>query len=352
MKLLGKCAVILGVAGAMLMGYGVTYAGDQAGVRQFLVPSQERRADLDVTAWYPADAGGEPLTLGESVFFMGTPAMREAPIRKGTFPVILISHGAGLGGNAEALSWLAAPLARRGFVVVAPTHPGNTGENRSAEETMKLWLRPADIAAALNAVSKNAFFEGHIELGKTGVLGLSMGGSTALAIAGARFDPGRLARYCDTDALNPSLCAWVRQSGFDLHAMNMEAAGRDHKDTRIGFAMAIDPVPAGVFEPASLSQISIPVELINLGRSGEIPLTAHAGKIAAVIPHTTYSTIHDASHYSMFAECKPGAARIAEAEMIEEPICSDGGGRLRKDIHSQLIDRVVGSFSRALRGTP
>ncbi|MDL2408298.1 prolyl oligopeptidase family serine peptidase [Rhizobium calliandrae] len=349
MKLLMKISLML--CAIAIMQQSASASGD-VGVRQVAVPSKERGSDLAVTVWYPADSGGKPVSLGESLFFVGTPAMLDAPIAYGKFPLVLLSHGAGLAGNAQALSWIAMPLAKQGFVVAAPTHPGNTGANRSAAETMKLWLRPADITETLNATRKNAAFREHLELNKVGILGLSMGGSTALAIAGARIDSKRLASYCDTDALNSSLCEWVRQSGVDLHAMDLTLAGRDNEDARVRFAMAIDPGPVDVFEFSTFSRISIPVVLVNLGQPGKIPLTVQAAKIAEAIPHATYSTIEDASHFSMFPECKPGAAEIAESEDLGDPICSDGRGRSRNEIHAQLIDMVVTAFSRALKTSP
>ncbi len=327
-------------------------AEDNAGVRQIAVPSKERGRNLDVTVWYPAQSGGEQVVLGESVFFVGTPAMRDAPIANGKFPLILLSHGAGLAGNPQAISWIAAPLARQGFVVAAPMHPGNSGKDRSAAETMKIWLRPADLTETLDTMEKDSLFKEHLDQGKIGVLGLSLGGNTALALAGARIDPKRLAGYCDTDALNASLCEWVRQSGVDLHAMDMQSAGRDNREKRIRFAMAIDPAPIDVFDLESFSGISIPVGLVNLGQRGKIPVTTLASEAAKAIPSARYAVIEDASHYSMFAECKPGASEIAISEEIGDPICMDGGGRARNAIHAQLIDMTTASFSQALKTAP
>ncbi|CAN7739499.1 alpha/beta hydrolase family protein [Rhizobium sp. LjRoot258] len=350
MKRLNKVWTMLwSIALSTLIVQQASGVSENVGVRQIPAPSKERGINLDVTVWYPARSGGKSVTLGESVFFAGTPSMRDASISDGKFPLVLLSHGAGLAGSAQALSWIAVPLAKQGFVVAAPTHPGNTGANRSAAETMKLWLRPGDISETLNAMEKDTFFKEQLEYDEVGTLGLSMGGSTALAIAGARIDPKRLAGYCDTDALNPSLCEWVRQSGVDLHAMDLRSASRDNEDRRIRFVMAIDPSPVDVFDFKPFSQISVPVELVNLGQPGKIPLTAEASKIEKAIPNATYSTIVDASHYSMFAECKPGASEIAESENVGDPICMDGGGRARSEIHMQLINMVVAAFSRALK---
>ena len=319
-----------------------------AGMQRIMVHSQERGADLDVIVWYPASAVADPVLLGESVFFYGTHAMQNAPISTGRFPLILLSHGAGLGGRAEAMSWIATALAKAGFIVAAPTHPGNTGPDRSAAETMKLWLRPSDLLETLDAITKSSVFQPHVNADRVGVLGLSMGGNTALSIAGARLDPELLARYCDTNDLNASLCDWVHQSGVDLHRVNKEAASRDNRDERIGFVISIDPVPVDVFVVESFSEISIPVALINLGQEDEIPSTAQAANIAKAIPHAIYDVIEDASHFSMFAECKPGAAKIAVQERIEEQICSDGNGDSRNAIHAQLIDMIVATFSDGL----
>lgn len=332
---------------ALLMVPPPAEASELVGFRQIAVPSKERGGDLAVTLWYPADAGGKPVTLGESIFFKGTDALLEAPIAPGKYPLILLSHGAGLGGTPHAMSWMATPLAKQGFIVAAPAHPGNAGANRSAAETMKLWLRPADISATLDAVEQQPLFEPYLDAGKVGTLGLSMGGGTALALAGARIDPSLLASYCDTDALNPSLCNWVRHSGVDLHGIDMRLAGRNTKDSRIQFALAIDPAPVDVFQPHSFSEISIPVDLVNLGRPQNIPQTALASGIAQAIPKGAYSTIEDASHYSLFGECKPDA--VAQSEKIGEPICSDGGGPSRPAIHKQLVDRVAQAFIRELK---
>ena len=87
---------------------------------------------------------------------------------------------------------------------------------------------------------------------------------------------------------------------------------------------------------------------MNLGKEVEIPATVQASKIAEVIPGAGYEVIEDASHSSMFAECKPAAAEIAVEEGIEDPICADGSRRSRDAIHAQLIDMVAAAFNRGL----
>ncbi len=321
----------------------------EAGMRTLPVLSEARGVELEVTLWYPTEGGGTPAMTGESIFFEGTPALADAPVAEGRFPLIVLSHGAGLGGTAEAMSWIAAPLAEAGFVVAAPTHPFNTGRDRSAEETMKLWLRPVDLTATLDAVSKDTVFGDNLKPDATGVLGLSMGGNSALLLAGARLDPEAWAGYCDTMERNPSLCGWVRMSGVDLHAMDSAAAGADYGDDRVRFAMAIDPALSDVIAPDSLSAVDVPVMLVNLGK--ESPATVDAKGIAAALPQADYVVVENAGHDSMFGLCQPGAADIAQEEGIEDPICSDGGsGRPRAAIHAELVGMTVAAFGAQLRG--
>ncbi|MBN9274160.1 MAG: dienelactone hydrolase, partial [Mesorhizobium sp.] len=66
-------------------------ADEPVGTSHFLALSRERGADLNVTVWYPAQAGGEAVTLGDSMLFVGTQAMRDAPIAAGRYPLILLS---------------------------------------------------------------------------------------------------------------------------------------------------------------------------------------------------------------------------------------------------------------------
>lgn len=62
-------------------------ASENVGVREISVPSPERGTDLDVTVWYQALPGGKSTLLGESTFFVGTPAMLGAPISEVHFPL-------------------------------------------------------------------------------------------------------------------------------------------------------------------------------------------------------------------------------------------------------------------------
>lgn len=268
---------------------------------------------------------------------------------EGKFPLILLSHGTGIAGNALATSWIAAALAKQGYIVAAPNHPGNQSGNKSAGEVLKLWLRPADFTSTLDTLTTGTAFQKHIDWENVGALGLSMGGYTALAIAGAKINQQQLASYCDTDLNNHSLCEWIKQSGVDLHKMDLQVAGQTYRDNRIRSVVAVDPAMSDTLNGESIAGIKVPVDLINLGTKGEIPAGLDVSRMATMIPDANYSTIEGANHFSMFAECKSGASEDLKAKEITEALCDDVGGRPRREVHLQLTDMIAAAFKRTFK---
>jgi len=98
-----------------------------------------RDTDVSFDIWYPAHPGGKTVTVGGNGVFFGTQAGRRAPRREGTFPLVLISHGAG--GNAGQFGWIASELANNGYVVVLPNHPGTTSGNASAQAAVSIFKK-------------------------------------------------------------------------------------------------------------------------------------------------------------------------------------------------------------------
>jgi predicted dienelactone hydrolase len=136
---------------------------------------------LDPVVWYPAAIRrGSP---------DGSPT-ENAPVRRGRYPLIVFSHGS-CGRPTEATYYTTA-LASRGFIVVAPHHPGNTADdglvtcvtmfvdsalNRFPDVQTTI---DATLAAAADSSSR---FAGHIRTDLIGMTGLSFGGFTTLFAA-------------------------------------------------------------------------------------------------------------------------------------------------------------------------
>lgn len=315
------------------------YAG-QAGIVFDTAPAPLRQSGIDFHIWYPAQPGGRALTVGGNGVFHGTEAGRGAPHRGGAYPVIVISHGAG--GNAGQFGWIASRLAEAGYVVVLPNHPGSTSDNASALEAVRIWERPQDISAVLDAITAQAEAYPYMDLERVGVLGFSAGGYTALALAGARVDPDRLAAFCDNGGRGMSDCDFFARFEVDLHALDLRPAAQDLRDPRVR-AVVIDPGIVETLTSHSLVRIDIPMLVLNLGDERRVPVPVHARSMSETVPEAEYRIIPDASHFSFLAECKPRGAKILADEGEPDPLCEDAGGRSRAEIHAELTD-VIGRF--------
>ncbi|MCX7277111.1 MAG: hypothetical protein NTZ15_07250 [Burkholderiales bacterium] len=321
------------------------WSQDAPGLQHIYLPTAARERTLDVLLWYPTAPGGQALLLEENRLFKGTPVRQDAPVAPGRYPLLLLSHGSG--GNAAGMGWLAGPLAQRGYIVAAPNHPGTTTADSTPEATMRIWERPADISAVLTALLAQPDWQARIQPNRVAVLGFSLGGHTALALAGARVNLDRYARYCeDPAAMTVRLgeCRWLAGSPVGLRQLDAAHFGQSFKDPRIQQAIAIDPGLAQAFEANSLHSITVPVQIINLGRPGTHPRAVEGAPLAQAIPGSSYATVPDAIHFSFLRECQANGRAILAEEGEPDPLCDDGGSRARADIHAELL-RLV---SRAL----
>ncbi|WP_374651653.1 alpha/beta hydrolase family protein [Dongia sp.] len=329
----------------------------EVGVREMSVSAPERGRELAVTVWYPAGAGGEPVLVGNNRVFKGTPALISASIASGRFPLVLMSHGSG--SRIQGMSWLATELAKAGFVVAGPDHPGTTSGDSTPADTPKLWERTQDLSALIDRFTADPEWSGVIDTGRIGVLGFSLGGAAAMEIAGARANLDAYARYCDT--YTKWDCAWyaggrayvndeaVQVDKVDLRAIDKARFEQSNQDRRVKSAVLIDPGLAQAYERQSLKEITIPMNFINLGSTGTIPKAVIADRLAALAPYGTYASVADAVHFSFLPECKEGGPDLLKSLGEVDPICQDAGGRSRADIHSELTSLVLDALQRTLK---
>jgi len=348
MRYLRNIAQILGTTALLAAGaWGVSYAMAPAydgttGITYGAAFAPARGTDIDFHIWYPATPGGRTVTVGGNGVFYGTTAGRHAPHRPGKAPMIIMSHGAG--GNAGQFGWIAAALADAGYVVVLPNHPGSTSGNASAEAAVRVWERPQDISAVIDAITSDPESYPFIDTDRIATLGFSAGGYTALAVTGGRVDPSALQSFCDVHDHGMSDCAFLARGGVDLHAMDLSPAAQDLRDPRIKAAAIVDPGIIETITPSSLAAIEIPVLMINLGAEVLVPVGVYARPAAAQIPDADYRIVPDATHFSFLATCKAKGAAILAREGEPDPLCHDAGGRNRDTIHNELKGIIVEFF--------
>lgn len=345
------CAAVLGLA------FATPGLAADVGMRQLTIPATEHGRDLQVPVWYPAGPGGEPTLVGDSKVFKGEPASLDAPPAKGRFPLVLLSHGSG--SRVQGMAWLATELARAGFVVAGPNHPGTTSGFSTPADTPKLWQRTRDLSAVIDKLTADSQWRDLVDADKVGVVGFSLGGAAAMEIAGARARLEAYASYCDT--YKKWDCAWyaggvgyvndeqVKVDKVDLRSIDKTLFEQSNLDRRVKSAVLVDPGLAQAYDTQSLKDIAIPMNFINLGDPATIPLAVVAEKLASLTPQGTYATVADANHFAFLPECKEGGAQLLKSLGEIDPICADAGIRPRADIHAELTRLISAALQRTLK---
>jgi predicted dienelactone hydrolase len=137
----------------------------------------------------------------------------------------------------DGLGWLSSQLALRGAMVLAVNHPGSTMGDSSPRRSIRLDERAADLRAALDTVLSDPSFGPHIDTKRITSLGFSLGGTTALNLAGARLDRGLYKDY-RTRFKDQGDCVFFSKGGVDF-ARLPEPFESDMRDPRIASAIAL-----------------------------------------------------------------------------------------------------------------
>jgi len=149
------------------------------GSKEVQIPDEEQGLEFPALIHYPTLA--EPALTAFGPYKMNV-AVDAAPAM-GSFPLIAISHGSG--GSHLLYRTYSTYLAERGFVVIMPEHPGNNRNNNSLAETETNFLnRPRHVKLTLDFIRRHPAFSAQIDGNRIGMIGHSMGGYTALALAG------------------------------------------------------------------------------------------------------------------------------------------------------------------------
>lgn len=223
---------------------------------------------LRSVVWYPADDGGkEELINDVQQFSTPVTAYHDAPVAGNhRYPLILISHGAQ--GNAMQMRWLGYYLASRGFIAVAVNHNGTDEEERKSKNITLtdfcMWERPKDISVVLDKLLADPVFASRIDIGRIGVAGFSLGGATAIWVAGSVLNMDALAKSDPNPPpqFRDAITRLTALSKTDpLIISSFKHSGDSFRDKRIKAVFALAPAIGQGFTKQSLQSISIPVQI-------------------------------------------------------------------------------------------
>jgi len=300
------------------------------GSQQETIVDSQRARTLNVRIFYPSHSEQVPQRQAENGVFSGFSAIVNAPLATGRFPLIVLSHGSG--GNNASLAWLAVPLAARGAIVIAASHPGSTTGDSSPKTDLTLQI--TDLSFMLTHYLQAPRWQQAIDAEKIGAIGHSKGGYSVLALAGARTNRPQMNHYCQTMPQMPD-CQFYFQNGVRLENTDDQRLAASYRDPRVKWVIALDPGMSYVLTRSSLDTIKIPLLTIAadyfIRATGKMNLGVDRLKLPLI-------TVPDAGHFDFLPLCQPNAAAIL-AEEGEAFICETPTAQ-REVIHQKTLADV------------
>ncbi|MEQ8482072.1 MAG: hypothetical protein RIC18_15585 [Hoeflea sp.] len=320
-------ALAVPASAEMLLGYD-----------SFDLVAAHRSRPVAASIWYPAMNPTYLAPVGDGPIFEPTKAHIGPAVESGRHPLVLLSHGSG--GNAQTLGWLASGLVERNAIVLAVNHPGSTSGDSSPRRSVDLEARAADLSAALDSILADPAFSARVDSQEISVVGFSLGGATALGLAGLRFDGEVQDARCE-DSREAGDCVFFHKGGVSF--ADYPAFEADSSDDRIVQSVAIDPGFGAAVTEASLSDVNSRITLINLGYENRLEaadVSPKGNDLVTRLGVAEYLEIGPANHFTFLGVCKPRAAELL-AEEGEDPICTDPDGADRKEIHDRLVAAIA-----------
>lgn len=213
-------------------------------------------------------------------------------------PLIVMSHG--FGATRINYAYLAEYLASHGFAVAALEHIASDlpyrqefleGELTDLIQPSVYIYRSRDITYLLDALEgldpQDQPWAARIDLQSIGVMGNSLGGTTALSVAGAAFNPARLRQDCTPDRVIVSVSYLLQCIAKNAPFGQFNSARSNLGDSRIKAVLAAYPLTSSLFGSEGMAQITVPT-LIMAGSEDFIAPVAQD----QIQPFTWLKTTH------------------------------------------------------------
>ena len=265
-----------------------------------------------IALWYPSDT-----KEGKTSYWLWKgEAAENSKIRNGKYPLLIFSHG--YGGSRYNQSYLAEFMARNGYIVAAIEY-----NDRSMIQS--LVERPRVTSKALDFILSDSQIKNNIDANKIGMLGHSVGGYTALAVAGGIPDFSKIS----TSFLKE---LYIKYKDYDNHFY----------DKRVKAIAILAPGKTVVFNKKSLSKVTIPVFIMEASRD-ELVDGNDLKKLASNLPkNPKYFVLKGAGHFAFLPESDEKVREIAP-EIGYDPEIS------RKDLHMIIEKEVLLFFDRVFK---
>lgn len=184
---------------------------------------------FDFSVWYPG-AGGALQPANEKEGWQVS-ISRRGRVIPGLYPVILVSHDTA--SSRYANNDLASALASGGYMVIVPSHNGDSQTNAIDTYSGAMFrTRPRQLLRAMETLLENPEFSYYIDESRIGLLGVGFGSVTVLQLAGASPTLSGIEAYCAQGETNDAFCQEWPLQRLKLAAREITAkAGRQRGES-------------------------------------------------------------------------------------------------------------------------
>ena len=297
-----------------------------AGYRTLASSLPSERLMLHMGVWYPTLRRPSAVKVGSWNFR----AARNAPIHTGPWPVIILSHD--ITGDAWAHHHLAASLARRGFIVAAPTH-----DHDNAEDMRMLWadrelpLRAVQLRAALDVVLEHKQIGTQADASRVGYLGFGLTAPAGLLLAGASLNPDGWQSFVEKQKANtevaqsPWLKPFVKERMDTLvDAMRRRSEERQEKTAMMHRA---NEARSKLFQRLEDSTSRTHQRQMRLAKISDIPSPP---AVLPLLPPLSHDRALADSRFKALALISPGFSMLFSRQYlleVREPVFLAGAGK-------------------------
>lgn len=216
-------------------------------------------------------------------------------------PLIVFSHSSSSAGTD--LQYLAQHLASYGYVVAALQNPGSnffTNKGKVGLNPQEFLALPQDVSFVLDELAKvnqnpNNSLQGKLTTNKVMFVGYSLGGTTALALAGGELQIASLKSSCEKNAGKLS-----DVQSFMCLARQLPQNNYQLQDQRVKQIIALKPASSLLFGETGLTKVKVPTLVFTASADHVTPsLTEQINGFNRIASLKWLAAAVGASHYSV-----------------------------------------------------